>query len=62
MTSSVISGTALKTEVLDLEVFRGINPEDLRLFFADKASQRTFDKNEPIIREGEKTPGVYFHH
>ncbi len=51
---SGVSGKAL-----DFEIFKGINPESLRLFLADKAMEKHFAPGETLIEQGKKTEGVY---
>ena len=46
-------------KVCGLEIFAGINPEELRLFLADKAFKKYFRKNQKIIQQNKKTKGVY---
>ncbi|MDP3999263.1 MAG: cyclic nucleotide-binding domain-containing protein [bacterium] len=45
--------------VFGLEIFNGINPEDIRIFLADKASEKKFSAGDCLIRQGKKTAGVY---
>jgi CRP-like cAMP-binding protein len=42
-----------------LEIFAGVNPEDVRLFFADKGSEKTFRPGEKIVSQGKKAAGIH---
>jgi len=46
-------------KILNLDLFHGIDPEILRLFWADKATEQEFKAGQTIIRESEETLGVY---
>ena len=45
--------------IRNLEIFNGINPEDVKLFLADEASEKRFKNGENLISQGEKTNGIY---
>ena len=46
-------------KVLNLKAFRGIDPEDLRLFLAEKAETRYFKAGDKLILQGEQTEGAH---
>jgi CRP-like cAMP-binding protein len=45
--------------VRGLGIFRGINPEEVQLFLADKGTLVTFTPGASIIQQSRRTPGVY---
>lgn len=52
--------TGAVDKIIDLAIFKGINPEDIRLFLADKASEKKFSKGRQLIVQGEYNSGIYF--
>jgi CRP-like cAMP-binding protein len=49
----------ISDKIRDLEVFSGADPEGVRLFLADKGRLRRFGRGARLVRQGEKTKGVY---
>ncbi len=51
--------TGVFDRVRGLGIFREINPEEVRLFLADKAVPVAFTSGESIIQQGQQTAGVF---
>lgn len=49
----------VQNNVIGLKIFQGIDPEDIRLFLADKAVKKTFHKGDKFIVQGKKTLGIH---
>ncbi|MBI3632399.1 MAG: cyclic nucleotide-binding domain-containing protein [Candidatus Vogelbacteria bacterium] len=49
----------ISDQLRSLEIFIGIDVEDLRLFFADRAVLKKFSKGEVVLRQGLRSEGVY---